>query len=658
MGSSYKNVFTPLTIKGVQYKNRIEMPPTSPKFNTADGHMPPEHIDFYRAQARGGAAIITLGNCSVDLAHAADEPRQCGLDNDYYIADYGMFADMCERYNVIASAEVNHAGLDSLYDFCGHPAIGPSSILMEKEIGEAARHHREPIPAIAMDVETIHRVEQMYIDGVFRLKRAGFKMCMIHGGHGNLIAQFASPLYNHRTDEYGGSFENRTRFCREILEGIRARVGDDFVLEFRVSADEMHPDGMHFDETKEWLRSIDPLIDIVNVSCGLHSEFKYFRYWSPNMYMGDMINVKYAAELKKILKARITTVAGVQNLDNAERILGEGWADFVAMARPLLADPEMPNKYAMDLPQERVSCTRCGYCGRRMMGERTVGCAVNPKLGRESELQNGRVPTAAEPKRVVVIGAGPGGMQATLTLREAGHKVILLEKSDRVGGNLEAASAMPLKRGMKEYYAYICRKVTECGADIRLNTEATPELVASLKPDAIIAAIGAEPYMPPVKGIDLPHVHWAALADMGRVETGERVVLIGGGPLGMECACTQSDLRRQVTVLEVMDQIPFTGDTGELLAIAEKNHVAIRPGRTVLEITPDKVIVRVNATGETEEYPCDTVLVSAGMRSRRDEAEQYRHLLPECFFYVIGDAVQPRGFGEATREAFSAALNL
>ena len=277
MGSNYTHVFEPITIRGVEFKNRIELAPTSPKFTDEKGYMTTEHIDYFRAAARGGAGIITLGNCSVDIAHAQDEPRQVGLDSDDYLIGLSRFADMCDRYGAQGSMEVNHAGLDALYDFNGVAAIGPTSYLMEKEVLRARLKGREPVPAIEMTPDMIHEVVNMYVEAAYRCKRAGMNMCLVHGGHANMIGQFSSPLYNKRRDEYGGSLENRARFAIEILDGIRKRCGEDFVIEFRVSADEMHPDGMHFEETKEYLRMLDDKIDIVNVSAGLHSEFKYFR---------------------------------------------------------------------------------------------------------------------------------------------------------------------------------------------------------------------------------------------------------------------------------------------------------------------------------------------------------------------------------------------
>ena len=658
MSSDYRHVFSPITIRGVEFKNRIEMAPTSPKFASENGYMTTKHIDYFRAIARGGAAVITIGNVSVDVKNAQDEPRQIGIDNDDCLIGLGRLTDMCERYGALASLEINHAGLDSIWEYNKVPAIGPSAQYMPKELARAAAKGREPVQAVEMTIDQIHEVEQMYIEAAFRAKSAGMKICLLHGGHGNLIAQFSSPLYNHRNDEYGGSLENRARFAINILDGIRKKCGENFVIEFRVSADEMHPDSMRFDETKEYFKMIDDKVDILNVSAGLHSDVKYYKYWYPNMYMPRMNNVKYAAELKKILKCKITTVAGITHLDNAEKIIAEGIADFCAMARPLMADPEMPRKYAMNMPEKRVPCTRCGYCGRRVGAIRTVTCAVNPKLGREDELEDGMVRKARIQKTVAVVGAGPGGMQAALTLLERGHKVVLFEKESTVGGNLAPAAAMELKQDMKDYFEYICRTVMKSGADIRLNTEATAETIKELNPDALIIAAGAEPFMPDVPGIELPHVHWAADADMDKCETGSDIAVIGGGSLGLESAYTQSSRGKKVAVFELMPKLNPV-NTGSIAAILEDSGaVKVFTGRRLISIHPDKIVCTVTGTDEIEEHPCDTVLIAAGLVPRKQAADQLRRLLPETEVYIIGDLKEPRWLGDAIHEGFNAAINI
>jgi 2,4-dienoyl-CoA reductase-like NADH-dependent reductase (Old Yellow Enzyme family)/thioredoxin reductase len=658
MGSNYKHVFSPIEIRGVKYKNRIHMAPTSPKLTDPKGFMTTEHIEYFRTIAKGGAGIITLGNCTVDIEHYQDEPRQVALDNDHYIPGLTRLVDMFELYGVVGQLELNHAGLDASWDLNRCPAIGPTAQHMPMELMKAALLGRPPVRAEAMTYEQIKEIQQKYIDAAFRCKRAGMNTVFVHAGHANLIGQFSSPLYNRRTDEYGGSLENRARFCMEILEGIRKKCGEDFVIELRVSADEIHPDGMHFEEAKRYLQMMDGMFDILSVSAGLHTDKRYFKYFTPNMFRGEMVNVGYAAELKKILKCKISVAGGIDNLTNAEKVISEGWADFCLLARGLMADPEMPRKYAFNKPEEVRPCTRCNYCGKRITNTKTLACAVNPKLGREMELVDGEVPRARRKKKVVVVGGGPAGMQATLTLLERGHDVILLEKEEHLGGNLIAAAAMPLKVGMQKFRDYFIRKVTESGADIRLNCEATPELISSLAPDALVIAVGAVPSFPDVPGIDLPHVYSCLDAELGKCETGDRIVVIGGASLGLECGASFAMLGKNVTVIEMLPQLPYNPTQGneQLTEMIEKAGGKVITGRRLAGVWEDRVLCVVVGSGKLEEYPCDTVLMATGMKAREGVVEALRHVIPETEIHIVGDARKPQMLGDAIRGSFDAAL--
>ena len=660
MGSRYTHVFSPITIRGNTYKNRIEMAPTSPKLTDDKGYVTTELVNYFRAPARGGAAVVNLGNCTIDIEHCQDEARQVALDNDDYLTGLSRLADMFEEYDCFGSIEINHIGADTVYEYNGCIPEGASAMVIPRERIRAEQLGREPICCREMSVETIRGIVKAFGEAAARCKLAGFRHLLVHGGHGCLLGQFASPLYNRRTDEYGGSTEKRARLAIEVLDAVRAAVGEDVVLEYRVSADEIAPGGMHFEETKRFLKLIEDKVDIVNVSAGLHCDPAYFRYWSPSMYMGSMINVPYAAELKKILKCRISTVAGIDDLENAERILAEGKADFVMLARPFMADPDMPRKYAADHPEEHRHCTRCGYCSRRIVTIHTVACAVNPKLGRETELNEGVLPPAPVKKRVVVVGAGPAGMQATLTLLERGHDVVVFERAPEVGGNLAAAAGLHVKTGMRKYLEYMIRQMHGCGADLRLNTAATPELVAAEKPDAIIVATGAEPLTPDIPGIGLPNVHWGPDAMLGRCECGERVVMIGGGVTAMETAWELRSRGKEVTVLEPESEEAMDARRGygEIHALCAEAGVELRYARRCLRVEEGQVVAQSLGTGEEERYPCDTVLTAIGREPDRAAIDAFRHLIPETEVRIVGDARRVAYIGEAVHAGFDAALHV
>ena len=299
MGSKYEHVFEPLRIRGVDFKNRLELAPPSPNLASQDAKVTPEFVDLFRVFAQGGVAVLCVGNSVVDIKEASDEERQLDLSTDDCILPLTRFAEMCAGYGALASLEINHNGKDSDPGKTGRRAYSPSSLVPSNESWRSKLQGREPLATIEMDHAKIAETVEKYAAAAHRCKRAGLKMSMIHGGHGNLIAQFASPLYNKRTDEYGGSLENRARFAIEVLDRVRERCGEDFVIEYRISADEIHPDGLHLDETLRFVEMIQDKVDIFHVSAGLHGEFVYMRNWWQNYLMDREYNVHYAADFQK-----------------------------------------------------------------------------------------------------------------------------------------------------------------------------------------------------------------------------------------------------------------------------------------------------------------------------------------------------------------------
>ncbi|HLA82635.1 MAG TPA: FAD-dependent oxidoreductase, partial [Thermoleophilia bacterium] len=497
MGSRYEHVFEPIRIRGVDFKNRLELAPPSPNLADREGRVTTEFVDFFRVFALGGVAVIHVGNSVVDKKEASDEERQLDLGSDECILPLTRFVEMCHGYGALASLEINHNGKDSHFDKTGRPAYSSSSFIPSMEKWRAALDGREPLPTIEMDHAKIHETVGKFGAAAHRCKRAGFKMCMIHGGHGNLIPQFVSRLYNKRADEYGGSLENRARFAIEVLDAVRQRCGEDFVIEYRISADEIHPDGMHLEETLKFIELIQDKVDILHVSAGLHGEFQYMRNWWQNYIMGREYNVHYAADIKKAFPNLVVcTVGSIMNIKQAEEILASGKADMVAMCRPLLADPEMPRKFALGREEDHRPCLRCQYCGFRLIIPAVINCAVNPFLGNETEFPEAKVKKAEVKKRVAVIGGGPAGIQALLTLCDRGHEVTLYEMSDHLGGHVVPGSALPFKKDVRDYLEYLLRQAEKAPARILLNTEATKETLDAETYDALIIAVGSRPIVP------------------------------------------------------------------------------------------------------------------------------------------------------------------
>ena len=674
MASRYSHVFQPIRIRGIDFKNRITLAPTTPVLSTVDGIDTHEMVDWFRMFARGGACILTLGNCSIDLRKNQDQNYQLDLGTDRNILPMTWLADMCKEYGCHPSFEINHGGEGVSFETFGRPAISSSSYISDDEILRAARNNREPIPCEEMSREKIREVVDMFGQAAGRMKRAGMDIVMVHGGHGNLISQFTSPKFNKRTDEYGGSTEKRARFAIEVCESIRKYCGEDFVIEYRCSGDEVDPEGMHIDETIQLAGILKEYVDILHVSAGLHSDpfgkHLYYRNWCQNYMMDRCYNVHFAREIKEAHPdLLINTVGSITSLDYAEEIISNGWADFVAMCRPLMADPEMPNKYAENRPEDRRPCLRCDTCAKHLMTPKPIFCAVNPMSGMTSALPDGQIPKAPVKKKAAVVGGGPGGIQALQTLLDRGHDVTLYEKSGQLGGSVIHAAVPPFKQDMQDYLKWMRHTAAQCvarGAKVLLNTAATPALLEKEGYDIIILALGADPITPKIPGVELPHVSWAPDAEAGKAFVGEKIVIIGGSAVGMEAAVDFSNQGKDVTVVEMLEEGPAAGKlhmsagagAKEISRIFEQRQLPVQYGAAVTEILPDRVICRKLATGETFSLPCDTVLLAVGMRERREEAETMRHCAPESGIYVIGDCMKAASISEAVNDAFRICLHL
>jgi 2,4-dienoyl-CoA reductase-like NADH-dependent reductase (Old Yellow Enzyme family)/NADPH-dependent 2,4-dienoyl-CoA reductase/sulfur reductase-like enzyme len=676
MASNYKNVFKPITIRGIDFKNRITLAPPSPNHASPEGLVTHEFVDWFRMFARGGATVLYVGNSSIDIKECKDEECQLDLANPHSVLPLSWFAEMASMYNCHASLEINHNGKDTAFETVGHAPFAPSPIIPWTERTRAKKYGREPIVPIEMTKEKIDETVGKYANAAFQMKRAGMDIVLVHGGHANLIAQFTSPLYNHRTDEYGGSTKNRARFAVEVCQAVREKCGEDFVIEYRISADEIAEEGMHFEETLELIGYLEDYIDIVHVSAGIHSDFdmKYYRNWCQHYMMPHMFNVHYARDIKeKFPNLLVNTVGSIMSLDEAEEILSNGWADFVAMCRPLMADPDMPRKYSMNKPEERRPCLRCDQCAVRLgSGDgvgtrpRIINCAVNPISGLTSVLKDGTIPKAETKKKIGIVGGGPAGVYAMMAACGRGHDVTLYEKTGRFGGNLIPAAASFMKFDMRDYLAWFEREAAKQPAKILLNTEATGDMVAKENFDALIIAVGAEPARPPIPGIDKPHVHWAGDADLGLAEVGEKVVVLGGGAVGLEAAIDFAEQGHKVEIVEMLDMAGLIDNVRSALGLAlmylleelEARGIPLRTGCCVTEIKDGSVAVSETATGKVFEIEADTVLLAVGMKSRLAAVEDLRHAVPEGYVYIVGDALKPGTISTATNHGFQAALYL
>lgn len=377
--------------------------------------------------------------------------------------------------------------------------------------------------------------------------------------------------------------------------------------------------------------------------------------------MERMYNVHYAADVKKAFpNLKVATVGSIMNIQMAEEIIASGKADFVAMCRPLLADPEMPRKYALGMEDDHRPCLRCQYCGKRLMIPAVINCAVNPYLGNEREFPDGKVKKAEIKKKVAVIGGGPAGVVAMLTLIDRGHDVTLYEMTDKIGGLIVPGSVHPFKQDFRDYLSYLQCQTKKAKAKVLLNTEATKEVLDRENYDAIIIAVGSRPIVPNLPGIKKGHVHWAPDACTGKVKINGKVVIIGAGAVGVECAIDLKQHGNDVSLIEMAPNLDHlsgsaSGAAYELQELIKELKIPVHLNSRLDEVKDKSIMCTNLKTNERVEFDADTVLLAIGMSSKHDVADALRHSAPETEVFVVGDAIKPGLVGPAVMSAFKAA---
>ncbi|MDR3278005.1 MAG: NAD(P)/FAD-dependent oxidoreductase [Oscillospiraceae bacterium] len=635
----YPHLFTPIKLGSTTFRNRLFASPISGR-SLDERHVPnPECTAFYERKAIGGAASVCLGDGVVDTQNGLFGEYMVHLDDPLTGYQLNRFTHAIARHGAVASVELQHGGLYSKYSRAlGGTVYGP--VAGEDADGNAY---------FEMPEEVILQTVEKFAAAAAWAKQCGFGMVTVHGGHGWLLSQFLSSKVNTRRDRWGGAFENRMRLPLAILDAIRRAVGPGFPIEIRISGSEVTERGYGLDEGIAIAKALDGHVDLIHVSAGHHEHTEVFTVTHPSIFSGDSCNIVYAAEIKKHVKTPVASVGAHCDPALLEELVASGKADVIEMARALLADPDLPKKARAGEPEKIRPCLRCLSCFSGLITNGQIYCAVNPEIGNELEYRPARQKTA--PKTVLIAGGGIGGMQAAITCAENGHRVVLCEKSGRLGGALKCEENVPFKKKVRDYIAYQTKLVEKLPIDVRLNTEATPELAASLAPDAIIAATGARPVKPRIEGIDGENVFSAEEIYENPARAGKRVAVLGGGLVGVELAIYLAQSGREVTLVEML---PFLNNGGNILhqfaldAELQKNSVALKLGARALEI--DASGVRCDA-GLVD---ADTVIYAVGQAP--SSADALREYAPE--FYQIGDCVTPKNITQTTATADAAAREI
>ncbi|NLO48091.1 MAG: FAD-dependent oxidoreductase [Clostridiales bacterium] len=646
MKRKYKALFSPLDIGGVTLKNRIIAAPMTYPILTADGCLTPEAIAFYELRAKGGAAAVMVSEVIVHSETGKYYPVQVLLDAPNAKDSLATAARAIKRHGAIAGIELSHGGKYAIVNGQNGrkaPPFGPSM----ETTGDGK------VTACEMSKELIAKIIESYGRAASFVKQAGFEMILIHAGHGWLLQQFLSPISNKRTDEYGGSLENRARLTLDVLDRVREEVGREFPIELRISAEEYMPGGYSFEDVIGFAKLVEQKIDLLQVSTGSHEGS--FDRTHPSMFMARGANVHYAQEIKKHVSVPVATIGALNEPEMLEDIVVSGKADVVEMARALLADPYLPKKAFAGRDDEIVRCCRCFVCMAERMTTGLRICALNPVIGSEYELSFSQSPS--EPKRVLVVGGGPGGMEAALQANKRGHSVILCEKTSGLGGALNTQRGISFKEDLYAFIKTKERMLKKAGVEIRLNTEVTPEYASSIDAEVLIIAVGAEPVLPDIPGITGENVLEASALTANLDRIGKNVVVLGGGQVGCESALYLAQTGREVTVVEQADDIcrDANGRHRPLLLSGLTGLVRVMTGTKGLEVS-EKGLICENAEKKKFLLEADTVIVAAGRRPLRKIAEALYDCAPEIA--EVGDCVKPGQITQALFRGYFAAMDI
>jgi 2,4-dienoyl-CoA reductase-like NADH-dependent reductase (Old Yellow Enzyme family)/thioredoxin reductase len=648
--NEFPHVFEPIRIGRVNFKNRLVFSPVvSGHASIREGEVTEALVEFIAAQCRSGVALVNIGASPVDFGRARDFFGCLSVTRDTDMAGLRRLAEEAHRYECGISAELLHAGR----------IAKPDALEGRKAFVPWIAPDMNPDKFQEITEEEMAQVVVLFQNAAKRLAWAGFDQVLIHSAHGNLVSAFLSPLTNQRTDKFGGSLENRIRFPMMVIKGVREAVGDAINIEMRVSQNEYAPGSITLEDVIAYLQEAQSYLDSVHLSGGWIFHDDLIRKMMPSYTEPRCLNIERTAIIKAALEIPVTCVGNIPSARAAEEILAGGQADLVAMARNILADMNFVHKAFRGKQDETRPCIRCIECAARPSFGGGVRCSVNPQLGRE--LKYSEVTRAQTAKKVMIIGGGPAGMQAVQTAVKRGHQVTLYERASELGGRLREASSLYCKEDChKAYMLWDIRETEQCGAQIILNTEVTAELVQEQAPDAVIIACGGQTWLPPIEGINNPKVVTVTQADLREVPIGNKVVVLGGGLSGLECAIDLAHDGKDVCIIDSMAEDDLWREVKKelrsgLIELKQRYGVKLIDCATIIRVTNDGIVYR-DAQGGQQTEPGETYIASFGTRPDHGFINSIKAALPDV--YTVGDARQGRNIFWANMDAFNVAVEL
>jgi 2,4-dienoyl-CoA reductase (NADPH2) len=662
-------LFQPITINQMMVKNRICMPAMHLNL-CRNFEVTKPLVEFYAERARGGAGMITVGFATVN--EYSGNATNIGAHKDEFIPGLRLLATAIQGGGARAVVQINHAGRYNFSAFLdGRQAVAPSAAA-SRLTGETPK---------SLTIEEINQTIEQFASATYRVKEAGFDAVEVLCGTGYLISEFLSPLTNKRTDDYGGDFANRMRFGREVIRAIRSKVGKDYPILVRMNGNDFMPGGNNRADLQEFAKTlVAEGVDLLNVNVGWH-EAKV-----PQIVTAVPRGVfAYLARgIKEIVDIPVMAGHRINDPETAREMLSDNMCDMVAMGRSLIADAYLPEKARTGREKEIVHCIGCGQgCFDHLFERKPIECLCNPRACREAITV---VAKANPPKKVLVVGGGPAGISAALTAADAGHKVLLVEKGDRLGGQLHLAGAPP---GRREFVVLARDLVTQLAmkpVEVILNQTVDEAWIDNETPDAVILATGAVPISPPIPGTDLPHVCQAWEVLQNQATTGRRVVVVGGGAVGVETAMFLAQKgtlsaeavkfllvnraedpefifdiavhgTKKVVLIEMIDAIGK--DIGRstrwgMLQELKRMGVQSKTATKALEITP--LGLRVEKDDSVDEIPADTIVLAIGARPNNPLSEILeKKNIPHK---VIGDAQKIGRAFDAIHQGYDAGRNI